>query len=388
MSGDAATRAYLRAARLAAKVLGRSEIVESVWVRRSVAAGEVSFGRSDIDLGLAIRPEAARDGEGAALLALYRRFRALRVALPILGECQVYDDLDLRTWWSTDTFRASIDRRSAITLHGAPVEVPDLPIPPGHAARRCAFWLDGYLPTAYRSGNMRNLRKFAVEMWNASATARGLLREPLVRRSEAEQLWRDMTPAQAARLRGGRDELLALCFGLLSELHAALQQPLRPLQQTYVLETALPPNGERRTMVVLPSSETAPPREAELPRAMLFTPEALHLYLEYVNPFAACALGGELMDSIGLAQPGRAAAVRACRNYGASFRTRSPGFEERRAAAAEARVRWVARTLGQDQPAAAPEEVSTTRYYRDIYARVRAECARFWPELERLSGTS
>src|SRR5581483_8463730 len=110
------------------------------------------------------------------------------------------------------------------------------------------------------------------------------------------------------------------------------------------------------------------------------TPESLQLYLEYVNAFAAWALPADLMDSIGLPEPGRAAAIRACRNYGASFRTRSPGFEEKDAGAA--RVRSVAQALGERWEPGPWADTSIARYYRDIYPSVRAECARLWPEIE------
>ena len=41
---------YRAIARVAGAALGSFEFVESVFVRRSVATGEVSLGRSDIDL--------------------------------------------------------------------------------------------------------------------------------------------------------------------------------------------------------------------------------------------------------------------------------------------------------------------------------------------------
>ena len=79
-----ATRVYLQAARAIAAVLARKKIVETIFVRRSVASGEVVFGRSDIDLSIVIRDPAS----GAALCSLANSFRALHFPFPMLGQAQ------------------------------------------------------------------------------------------------------------------------------------------------------------------------------------------------------------------------------------------------------------------------------------------------------------
>jgi len=377
------TRVYLQMARATAAVLGTHELVESVWVRRSVAAGEVSFGRSDIDLAVAIRSVPA---SSRALTSLMNRYRALRIAFPLLGECLVYDSLDLRTWWSTDTYRASIDRRAALLLRGKETPIPVLPVEREHAAHRCAFWLDQYLPAAFRAGNVRNLRKFAVEMWNAYATAVGIIAEPAIRRSEAERLWRERGKAPS--------ELgsSAVCFGILKELHDAVLPPCEmPIAGPLSLSVRWPPGFHQRTVVLIPSIASELPAEARRSDALIFTPEALRVYLEFVNPFAASALP---LDP-GIGAVSRDAWLRACRREGGSFRTRLPGFGSNDTQAAAGRIVSVREALewlikGERPPAMGAGNVnrilatpgSVSRFYREIYPRLREECTELWTALD------
>jgi hypothetical protein len=65
----------MTAATAAAKVLFRHEIVNSVYVRGSVAAGEVSFGSSDIDLTIMVRESSAEIGDVSEPVSLYRTVR-------------------------------------------------------------------------------------------------------------------------------------------------------------------------------------------------------------------------------------------------------------------------------------------------------------------------
>jgi len=385
-----ATRLYLLAARAIAAVLARHEIVETIFVRRSVASGEVDFGRSDIDFSIVIRDSAS----GQALSSLTNSFRALRFPFPILGQAQVYDGLDLRTWWHTDPYRARIDGQAGIVLHGPPVTIPHLPVRRDQAAWRAVFWLDGYIPRAFRLGIRRDLRKLAIEMWNAYATASGLAAEPFVRRSDALRAWSGQPgfPAQALKS-NSRRRLLAVCLSVAGDLHRFLLPSLRPLRYAVVWRTQLPPTWAETVLVVVPRSDAELPPEAGLPNALLLTPEALHLYIEYVNPFADWVLPSSLRD-LGIPHPSRAAFVRACRNHGASFRTRSPGFEDKTPLAAVGRVftaRYAATALaaGGIPASVTPPQLgcageltrSVSRYYREVYPGLRTVVDEIWERL-------
>jgi len=385
-----ATRLYLRAARAIAAILAHSEIVETIFVRRSVASGEVDFGRSDIDLSIVIR----RDASGAALCSLANSYRALRLPFPMLGQAQVYDGLDLRTWWHTDPYRARIDGQAGIVLHGPPVTIPRLPIRPDQAAWRAIFWLDGYIPRAFRLGNGRNLRKLAIEMWNAYATASGLASEPFVRRCDALRAW-SVQPGfpDGAMRNGGRRRLLSVCFEVAAQLHRLLLPPLQPPRHPLIWRVQLPPTWAETVLVVVPRPDAELPPEALRPNALLLTPEALHLYVEYVNPFAGWILPPSVRDS-GIAHPSREAFARACRNYGASFRTRSPGFEDKAPLAAVGRAftsRYTATALaaGQTPVPATIQQLgferelthSLSRYYWEIYTPLRRVIDETWEKL-------
>jgi len=49
---------YRAIAKSVASVLGTLDFVQCVFLRRSLAAGEISFGRSDIDLTIVLRSRA------------------------------------------------------------------------------------------------------------------------------------------------------------------------------------------------------------------------------------------------------------------------------------------------------------------------------------------
>src|SRR3990170_2820050 len=80
---------YRAIAKLTASALGSCDIVQSVFLRRSVAAGEVSFGRSDIDLTVVIRSPLSTPEEAETILALNQRCRLIRALVPVLGEVEV-----------------------------------------------------------------------------------------------------------------------------------------------------------------------------------------------------------------------------------------------------------------------------------------------------------
>ncbi len=385
-----ATQFYLLTARAIAAVLARHEIVETIFVRRSVASGEVVFGRSDIDLSIVVRHPVS----GAGLCALANCFRALRFPFPILGQAQVYDSLDLRTWWHTDPYRARIDGPAGIVLQGPSLEIPWLPVRPDQAARRAVFWLDGYVPRAFRLGNRRDLRKLAIEMWMAYATAAGLAPEPFIRRRDALRVWSEQPgfPGEAL-ISGSRRRLLSVCLDVAGELHRRLLPPLRPLQHPVVWRAQLPPTWAETVLVVVPRPDAELPPEASLPNALLLTPEAMQLYIEYVNAFADWILPSSLRD-LGIPCASREAFVRACRNYGASFRIRSPGFEDKTPLAAVGRAftsRYAATALAAgEMPAPITLQqlgcereltLSVSHYYRKNYDRLRGVVDETWERL-------
>lgn len=171
---------YELAAKAVAPIL-RLPFVESIYIRRSVAAGEAVFPWSDLDLGMVIS-----DCSGEELYALWRRFRIAKLLFPRLGECLVATAEELAEMSAMDPYRASLDRRFTIVVSGGRPPIPELPISKMAAARRLVFWFEHYLPLAIRQKNLRNQDKFVKEMANALGVVEGRWPEPLRSRAETQ----------------------------------------------------------------------------------------------------------------------------------------------------------------------------------------------------------
>ena len=89
---------YRLAAKAVAIALQGHPIVESVYVNRGVGRGEVSFGRSDIDLQLIVRTPDPEYADGPELASLHWRVRVLRKLNPALGHMMVFDPQGLDRW--------------------------------------------------------------------------------------------------------------------------------------------------------------------------------------------------------------------------------------------------------------------------------------------------
>ncbi len=226
---------YRGVAKVTGRVLGSFPLVESVYVHRSVAAGEISFGKCDIDLVLVVRQPARDAADGPGLALLYEKVRRLRRFNPAVAHMAVQDPNGIRDAVESDTYLGSLDRRLARVLYGKPVCFPEMAVRKEDALRRFVFWQDSLLATAIRHGDARNLRKIAADMWNAHAVASGTLAVPFTTRREAESHWRkhdDARSSEVARDDPGRSPFHA--FRLASLVHDGQWHPLRPLQDPLV----------------------------------------------------------------------------------------------------------------------------------------------------------
>jgi len=323
------TLTYRGIARVLAQILGRHPAVRSVFVRRSVASGEASFGRSDIDFGIILRTPQGLDQETRWLVSLSGLYQNLRRLIPITGECLVYRPEEF-LWYATveDTYRGSLDRRAARWLFGDRIVLPIVPVRREHAIRRQLFWFESYLMTALRKRHRRNLQKFALEMWNALAVARGLLKEPYLTRREAQEHWRQLPSETHPPALDDPEIAFAACCGLAGRLHAEVFDPLPQLRAPQVFSASLPPDREPRLFVVLPRAGHFLPREAWNSRSLVITPEALELLVHYVNPFAYLA-APEAMRALGIRPPGWEAFLLAVHHFVGGHKLRGPGFSHR-----------------------------------------------------------
>ena len=165
-------------------MLSSSPIVKSVLLHRSVATGEVDFGRSDIDLLMIVDEKKA--AEGANIASLYRAVKRARFFNPALTDIDVYEPGGIAGHAQLDTLWASIERRTTMLLQGEPVQIPSVAVNPDHALSRFLLWVEWFFAISLQQRNSRNLRKISLESWNAYASAEGLIVEPCVLRSEME----------------------------------------------------------------------------------------------------------------------------------------------------------------------------------------------------------
>lgn len=379
-----ATAIYRQVASVTARILAVSPIVESVLAHRSVATGEVSFGRSDIDLQIVVARADSEDGE--KLASLYERVLLLRRFNPAVSHIAVHDPEGFRICAAMDTYWASMERRGALLLAGKPISVPPLPVERDHALGALGFWVEWFFSIAVQQRNRRNLRKMALEIWNTYATASGLIPEPFLRRSEAETHLRTTEKGIALdRLVGEPRCAAGFVFDLAERLHRRLLPALRSLSTPLVLEMETLPHWRRRTLVVLPKPGCPLPQEAFLERTFLCTPEALDLYMHYSNAFLCWTLPPQLLD-IGMNPPRVDEFLRSCRYYAQSRFLRHPGFLDPLPSMPPAimaslrhAVDWLSR--GEVPPPLPRQqiqeivarELSCPDYYRTVYPRLCQE---------------
>ncbi len=361
------TRIYLTAAGFVAPFLCVPG-VRSVYIRRSVAAGEAEFPRSDLDLGLVVEGFRGRE-----MNALRRRFQAARLAFPRLGECQIASSAELTGLAFSDPYRASMDRRSAVTVAGNPPEIPLVRISRRAAARRLVFWFERYIPLAVRQGNRRNLRKFVLELWNALGVLEGQWTEPLLTRSETAVRGRET--GLIGETESGGDP-----FGVAARIAArALYQLLPPapvLSGTVVLAGQNP-------LVVLPKESAPWPTRPS--NAVVVTPAVLQLMLETQNPFL-WLIHGSRLGELGFSPPSRRAWAEACVRHTGGERLRGPGFMEKHANTHPAMVSLVEKVLdtlergelpkGPVDASPSESQISITAYYQDCFDALSEAAAR------------
>jgi hypothetical protein len=316
--------------RLAAKAMGialrRHEIVESVYANRGVGRGEVSFGRSDIDLSIILRTPDPHSGNGLELYSLYRRVCALRRINPALTHIMVYDRRGIDQWMRTDSYMGSQERRSMILLAGKPAPMPVIPVRREDAIRWVAFWSDRFFPLAIQQRNRRNLRKMTIEIWKAWAVAQGIVAESYLTLREAQQKAR-LHPIGSGLAGAAADPRRAVEFvmKLAGMLHDEFLPPIQKLRETIVIRMWMPPRSRGRVLVVLPHPEAALPAAAFEDQSLIATPELLHLYMHYFNPFLDWILPPELRR-LGFMAPKPNQFVRACLYLGSDNTLRLPGF--------------------------------------------------------------
>ena len=365
---------YGLAARLAGQLLGLSGCLESVLLHRSVATGEVYFGRSDLDLMLLLRPDSV---DGRRLATLLRLVRRVQWIVPVMLHREVYPPGSMADFAQLDTVWASMESRCVIPVYGGDARPPRLPVNPEHALRRLLVWWELFFTQALWGRSGANREKACLECWNFFAVAVGLLDEPLLRRSEMKEHLHDsggLSPALRER-EGARRFLLEL----IATLHRQRRPPLSRLARPVMFETVLAPHGVARRFIVLPEARDPLPAGCRA-GDLVATPELLDLFTQLKNVFMHWSLPPELV-ALGLNRPPPEAYLRDGLYLSAANFLFLPGFGARWTPHPGTRLDYVAMALealerGEDP---SPPPVPLQKVVRDAQAYYLQE----YDELER-----
>ncbi len=273
--------------------------------------------------------------------------------------------------------------------------MPSIPVDPKHAVVHLGLLIELYFSIAIQVKSERHTRKIALDIWNACATAGGLIPEPYLLRSDIRRHLGRVDPSLSIERLGEPQAAADYVFTLVGQLQRKTRRPLQPLGEPVIFEALMPPRAQRRTVVVVPGPGVPLPPEALRRGAFLCTPESLDLYVHSINPFAYWTLPPELL-ALGIAPPAAGTYLAACRRYADVQFLCHPGFgvlDVHAPGATVATVRHVLEGLGRGEapPPIPPSEYEAIRpdvksvpdYYRRIYPdlyregqRLRQACGR------------
>lgn len=381
---------YRLAARGTSWILATNPAVQSVLAHRSTATGEIDFARSDIDLIVRLNDQEAT---AQRILSLVRLFRTVKYANIALGEVETHRAQEWLDWFEVDSYRGSMERRSALRLCGQEPPRPFHKVQPSHAIRRFVLWFHDHAFVAWNAKNQRNLRKIALEMWNAYAVAVGLIAEPYLTRPEMERACLEHEdPAWIADLGRDRERAVQYMLDLARRLHARVAPPLKALAETQETEWTLPPYHKPAKWILLPGPEVSVP---ELPaRARHTSPEFFDLYFRYAQPFYPSLLPKTMLE-LGMEPPTVALQAESLRFHYHGQLLRYPGLMSATSYSTLATTRFAAEaverlTVGElyDEPPLPRVKPAPTipEYYRERFTPLTEQHAELWPRLRAVPG--
>jgi hypothetical protein len=301
------TKAYGALARAAARGIGSLGFVRGVYARRSLACGEIIFGRSDIDLTVLIDRPAGLEAEVAHLLALSRRFAAVSTALPLFGPPEVATAAELADWYRSPDFPATPERdRGWLRLYGEPFAPPNAHGSPPALRRQnlpWLFWAWTSLPDFHRAGRVRTCCNLLLDMIDVLQLSAGRVHGPSRRAAVLARWSADLAPGPeiddlARVLRGGRprapSDLLRWVYRQSLEVADALDdhagERLEGVVPATEVVTRVPFSYRpRRYLLVDPRCTgalgDALDRMERDPEVFVTTARALRLYLVHRNPW-------------------------------------------------------------------------------------------------------
>ncbi len=313
--------AYLMMARLAARHVAGLGFVRGVHARRSLASGDISFGRSDIDLTIVLDPAESMASEVARLRALARRLAAFRRLLPVVGPPEVATPTELAEWYCSPMFPASAERdRGWRCIWGEAFERP--PVAATDAGPYLGelpwfFWAWLTLVDDHRRGKVRTCCNLLLDMVNVLYLCAGAFAGPK-RRSEVLAHWshdvgqRPEHDAIAAAIAGKRPRdprtLLRWVYNealiVTEALYAMLASRLGGALPATELRTRVPFGYRSRTYMLVnlhdrSQVDAALARMEREPDLVVTTAHALELYLYHRNPWEYFAIAERDRGTLG-----------------------------------------------------------------------------------------
>jgi hypothetical protein len=307
--------------------------VRGVHARRSLAAGEIAAGRSDIDLTVVIDEPRDLAEESAWLRALARRLGAIRRVLPVIGPPEVATPAELAHWYGSPDFPATHERdRGWLRLWGEPFVRPAGSGSSEEERLRnlpWLFWAWLELPDHFRRGRLRTCCNLVLDMVDVRDRCAGRPPGPRLRRDVLAD-WAAPCPAERdaiAHALGGstpRDggALLRRVYALGLEVVDSLAGLVPALDgELAVQEVATrPPFAYRHRTWLLVEPRDAHAVEAALahvaraPHVALGTPRGLAVQMRHRNPWEYFTMLDPRARAV-LAAPPPEALTRAVRYY-------------------------------------------------------------------------
>lgn len=314
------TNIYKFLADIISKRLSRFDAVLGIYARRSLASGEIVFGKSDIDLTILIDTFKKAKEEVAFLCDLSDAYSHIKKIFPFVGECNIFNTLDLHIFYSRNTYEWSVDK-NWLSLYGQNVDFPRITINKDDIVSTLLMWVFNALFRNYKMGSLRPCFNALLELSNGYYTYTGVFDEPKLKReevldylveknTECEELcllqsafYKGFSKKHQFLKRWVYKECLSLCDRLFESLPGKLDGQVkypeitsyRPLDFSPVRYVIIRSSSDKRIEEGLDAMEKEP-------EVVLITDKILNMYLYYYNPWEFFIIRG-INGTFGLSEP-------------------------------------------------------------------------------------
>lgn len=298
------TQIYRFFAKIAARRLSRFDAVLGIYGKRSLASGEIFFGKSDIDLTILIADFDQEKEEAIFLRHLCDTYLRTKKVLPMVGECNIYNDFDIRAWYRLHTYESFTDR-NWIRLYGKDINPFPMTTNKEDIIYKFLWWIFKFLFKVYRKKTLKGCFNVLMELANGYYTYIGVFDEPKLKKEHvldylvtADPSSEELRMIQHAFYSGFRGKayrhlnrwIYRQCLSLCDRLYEQVPKKLEGEVQCSQIFSHTPP-AFLPTKYIIASSPTEEEIEDGLEametdqQAVLVTDKLLNLCLYYFNPW-------------------------------------------------------------------------------------------------------